>query len=104
LFDETKDTKQEIYDIKNLLSEFNKEELIKLTDNELNQYSLFVFNALEFTQNIQKIRELLNSDNQTLILKAVEILRKHGALTMEDKNIALKKISDENIKNIILAI
>ena len=44
------------------------------------------------------------SDNQTLILKAVEILRKHGALTMEDKNIALKKISDENIKNIILAI
>ena len=104
LFDETKDTKQEIYDIKNLLSEFNKEELIKLTDNELNQYSLFVYNALEFTQNIPKIRELLNSDNQTLILKAVEILRKHGALTMEDKNIALKKISDENIKNIILAI
>ncbi len=104
LFDETKDTKQEIYDIKNLLSEFNREELIKLTDNELNPNSLFVYNALEFTQNIPKIRELLNSDNQTLILKAVEILRKHGALTMEDKNIALKKISDENIKNIILAI
>lgn len=104
LFDETKDTKQEIFDIKNLLSELNQDELIKLADDELNQDSLFVFNALEFSQNIQKIKELLNSDNQTLVLKTVEILKKHGILTTEDKNIALEKVSNENIKNIILAI
>lgn len=104
LFDETKDTKQEIYDIKNLLSELNKNELIKLTDEELNQDSLFVFNALEFSQNIQKMRELLNSNNQTILLKTVEILKTHGVLSADDKNIALEKVSNENIKNIILAI
>lgn len=104
LFDETKDTIQEIFDIKNLLSELNQDELIKLADDELNQDSLFVFNALEFSQNIQKIKELLNSDNQTLVLKTVEILKKHGILTTDDKNIALEKVSNENIKNIILAI
>ena len=58
----------------------------------------------EFSQNIQKIKKLLNSDNQTLVLKTVEILKKHGILTTEDKNIALEKVSNENIKNIILAI
>ncbi len=104
LFDETKDTKQEIYDIKNLLSELNKNELIKLTDEELNQDSLFVFNALEFSQNIQKMRELLNSNNQTILLKTVEILKTHGVLSADDKNIALEKVSNEDIKNIILAI
>ena len=104
LFDETKDTKQEIYDIKNLLSELNQNELIKLTDEELNQDSLFVFNALEFSQNIQKMRELLNSNNQTILLKTVEILKTHGVLSADDKNIALEKVSNEDIKNIILAI
>ena len=104
LFDETKDTKQEIYDIKNLLSELNKNELIKLTDEELNQDSLFVFNALEFSQNIQKMRELLNSNNQTILLKTVEILKTHGVLSADDKNNALEKVSNEDIKNIILAI
>ena len=104
LFDETKDTKQEIFDIKNLLSELNQDELIELADNELKSNSLFVFNAIEFSQNIQKIKKLLNSDNQTLVLKTVEILKKHGILTTEDKNIALEKVSNENIKNIILAI
>ena len=104
LFDETKDTKQEIYDIKNLLLKLNKDKLIKLADNEINQNSLFVFNALEFSQNIKKIRELLYSNNQTLILKTVEILKKHGVLSSEDKNIALANITNENIKNIIIAV
>ena len=104
LFDENKETKQEIYDIKNMLSELNKDELIKVADNELKPNSLFVFNALEFSKNIQKIKELLNSNNQTLVLKTVEILKKNGVLTTDDKNVALEKVSNENIKNIILAI
>lgn len=104
LFDETKDTKQEIYDIKGLLDTIDGSKLTQLADNELNPESLFVFNALEYTKNTQKVRELLTSTNQTLILKSVEILKKLGVLTSDDKNIALENITDGNITNIILAL
>ena len=104
LFDETKDTKQEIFDIKNLLSALNKNNLIQTADSELETESLFVFTAIEYTKNIQKVRNLLKSKNPTLILKAVEILKKLGSLTSTDKDIALENISNENIKNIILAL
>lgn len=104
MFDETKDTKQEVYDIKGLLDTIDDSKLANLADDELKQGSPFVFSALEFTDNIQKVRELLTSSNQTLILKSVEILKKLGALTSDDKNTALENITDENITNIILAI
>ncbi len=104
LFDETKDTKQETYAINKLLDSAVNKQLNSLADKELHSGSLFVFSALEFTQNSQKVRELLNSQNQTLILKSIETLKRMGILTTEDKNIALKNISNENIKNIILAI
>lgn len=104
LYDETKDTKQEINDIKKLLDSINRQHLSELADNELKPESLFVLNALEFTTNTQKVRELLNSDNQTLVLKSVETLKKLGTLTAQDKNTALENISDENITNIILAL
>lgn len=104
LFDETKDTKQEVYDIKGLLVTVNGLKLAHLADDELRQDSPFVFGALEFTDNIQKVRELLTSSNQTIILKSVEILKKLGVLTSGDKNTALENTTDENITNIILAI
>lgn len=104
LYDETKDTKQEIQYIKELLDTTDKDYLVTLADEELTPVSLFAFAALEFTNNIQKVRELLNSDNQTLVLKSVETLKKLGNLTAQDKNTALENISDENITNIILAI
>lgn len=104
LFDESKETKQEIFDIKKLLSVLNKEELKKLSDNELNQNSPYVYTALEYTSDADKVRALIKSDNPTLILKSVEILKKLGNLSSSDKNFALENISDENITNIILAI
>jgi len=104
LFDETKDTKQEVYDIKGLLVTVDGLKLAHLADDELKQDSPFVFGALEFTNNIQKVRKLLTSSNQTIILKSVEILKKLGVLTSGDKNTALENTTDENITNIILAI
>ena len=104
LFDESKETKQEIFDIKKLLSVLNREELKELSDNELNQNSPYVFTALEYTSNSDKVRDLLTSSNQTLVLKSVEILKKLGELSSSDKNSALENISDENITNIILAL
>lgn len=104
LFDETKDTMQEIQCIKELLDTVNSDNLRKFSDEELKDNCLFVFNALEYTKNIQIVRELLKSANQTLILKAVEVLKKLGELSADDKNIALENVSNENIRNIILAL
>ena len=77
---------------------------MSLIDNELKSESLFVYSALDYSKNSAKIRELLHCTNQTVILKAVEVLKSFKILTQQDKDIALRNISDENIRNIILAV
>ena len=104
LFDETKDTKQEISDIKNLLQTADVGELYYLADNELKSDSLFVYTALDFTENENLVRSLLLADNQTVILRALEVLKQMEVLTNDDKTKALENINDTNIKSIILAI
>ena len=104
LFDETKDTKQEIKDIKDLLKTVNLGELYNLADEEIKPDSLFVYTALEFTENEDKVRALLSCTNPTIVLRALEVLKQLEALTQDDKTNALNKIEDSNIKNIIMAI
>ena len=104
LFDETKDTKQEIKDIKELLKTVNLGELYPLADEEIKPDSLFVYTALEFTENEALVRALLSAENPTIVLRALEILKQMEALTSEDKSEALEKIEDLNIKSIIMAI
>lgn len=104
LFDETKDVKQEIYDIKNLLNSAKLQNIDNSINEQLTENSLFVFTAIELSSNIEKIKQLLNSKNQTLVLKALEKLKELNSLTTENKETALSHISDENIKNIIQAI
>lgn len=104
LFDEDKDTKSEIQDIKHILSELNKKELYALSENELNEDSPFVFTALEFAQNAIKVKELLKSNNQTLLLKTVETLKSLNAFDETARTVALLKVTDINIKDIIRAL
>lgn len=104
LFDEDKDTKNEVNDIKNLLKSTNKKELEKYINAELNENSLFVYTALDFTTDLIAIRELLKSDNQTVILKTAEVLKKFNKLDETAKTVALLKVSDINIKSIIRAL
>lgn len=104
LFDEAKDIKQEVLDIKKLLKGLDKKFLLSKIDNELNSDSLFVYTALDLTNNIEKVRELLNSNNQTVILKALETLKRLNSLSNEDKLSALKSVTNENIKSVIMAI
>ena len=79
LFDEDKDTKNEIQDIKKLLNSVNKKELEKCVNEELKEDSPFVFTALDFAVDVLAIRELLKSNNQTLILKTAEVLKNLGS-------------------------
>ena len=102
LFDETKDVKQEVIDIKQLLSSFKVNQ--SLINAELKSESLFVFTALEFANNESAIRGLLISANQTVVLKALEMLKQMNSLTKEDKNLALSSVTSEDIKSVIVAI
>jgi len=100
LYDESKEVKQEISDIKSLLCEVKN----LSADEELHPQSPFVFTALELTSNIQKVRTLLDCDNQTVIVKALEVLKRLNAITSEDKNKALENVSNNDLINVITAI
>ena len=104
LFDEDKSVKNEIYDIKKMLSHTNRKSLEKYINSELNETSPFVYTALDFATDVYAIRELLKSNNQTIILKTVEILKKMGNLDENTKTVALLKVTDPNIKSIIRAL
>ncbi len=101
LFDEDKETKNEVLDIKKLLKGVNKKELEKYVNDELNENSPFVYTALEFATDVFAVKELLKSNNQTLILKTAEILKSLNAFDETAKTVALLKVTDINIKAII---
>jgi len=104
LFDEDKNTKNEIYDIKKLLKSADKKELYKFVNYELNENSPFVYTALDFASDVFVIRELLKSNNQTLILKTAEVLKKLDNFDETARTVALLKVTDINIKSIIRAL
>lgn len=104
LYDEDKNTKNEIYDIKKALNALDINYLISLAENELREDSDFVFTAVDFVKNEEKLLNLTRSSNQTLVLKSLSALKMLGKLDLVDREEVLKNISDENIKAIILAL
>jgi len=104
LFDEDKNTKNEVFDIKKLVINTDKKELLSKVNQELKENSLFVYTALDFASDLNAIRELLKCNNQTIILKTAEVLKSLGNLDDTAKTVALLKVTDENIKSIIRAL
>lgn len=104
LFDEAKDVKQEVFEIKKLLSSVDVDYCRTLMNKEVREDSLFVYTALELSDSEDIIRNLLTSSNQTIVLKALEVLKNINSLTQNDKAIALNSVSNENIKSVIMAI
>ncbi len=104
LFDETKETKQEVLEIKKLLSNLDVSQLYFFIDAELQEDSLFVYTALDFTENEEMVRNLLSANNPTVVLKALETLKQFGCVNQDDKYTALNSVEDENIKSVIMAI
>lgn len=104
LFDEDKNTKNEICDIKKLLNSAKKKDLEKYVNDELKEDSPFVYTALDFATDELAIRELLKSNNQTLILKTAEVLKSLGNFDETARTVALLKVTDINIKAIIRAL
>ena len=104
IFDEDKNTQSEIRDIRKLLNKVNINNAKNYIKEELKEDSLFVYTALDFTDDIEKVKELLRCNNQTLILKTSEILKKYNAFDDTARTVALLKITDENIKAILRAL
>lgn len=103
LFDNSKDVKQEVFDIKKLLKSVDREFLNSFVADELKPDSLLVYTALDLTSDVSGVRLLLGANNQTIVLKAVETLKRLKAFSDNDRTLALNVVSDENIKNIINA-
>lgn len=104
LFDEDKDTKNEINDIKRLLKKVNKPNMEKLVTEELREDSPFVYFALDYAKDEIQIRELLRSNNSTIVLKTAETLKRLGCFDETARQVALLKVADINIKSIIRAL
>ncbi len=107
IYDEEKAIKEEIYEIKKFLNmqptEFWDTQK-QLFQNELTQWSDFVFPALDLVQEfnlveaLDKLKELLKLNHQTIILRTLEVIKTLGKLNKIDQNAVLEKSSDENIK------
>jgi len=110
LFDESQATKEEICCIKEFLNSQPQEFWDiqkKIFQQELTQWSDFIFPALDLVQELNllessdKLKELLTLNNQTIILRTVEVIKFLGKLDEIDKETVLGEISDENIRLII---
>lgn len=101
LFDADKNTKDEVQAINKLLQKYNKNKLTSLLYDELYDESDFVLYALDFVDEVQEMETLLDSKNQTLILKVLTQLKEKGLLKQEQKDIALANITSSEIRKII---
>ena len=101
LFDCDKNTKDDVQAINNLLKNVNTHKLESLFYDELYEGSDFVFFAIDFVDEIEELETLLDSSNQTLVLKVLTLLKEKGALTPMHKFSALNVVSSENLRAII---
>lgn len=98
LFDEDKNTKNEVNDIKNLLNNANLYPMTSFLYEELFEESPFIFFVLEIIRDEESLVSLLSGENQTVIIKVMELLKSQNLLKSHYKETALSKITDENLK------
>jgi len=101
LFDADKNTKDEVKEVNDLLKRYNSDKLESLLYDELYEESDFVFFALDFTNESEELEALLDSKNETLLLKVLTLLKDKGKLRQDHKNSVLGMIQSSDIKNII---
>ncbi len=104
LFDCDKNTKEEISRINIFLEKVNINKLNSLLYDELYEESDFVFFAVDYVNDVEELETLLDGSNQTLILKVLTALKEKQALNSSHKQLALKHITSDNIKQIVEAL
>ncbi len=104
LFDCDKNTKDEAKAINDYLKGINTHQLKSLFYDELYEDSDFVFFALNYVDEVEELETLIDSTNQTLILKVLTLLKEKNKLTSEHKEFALHKITCDSIRVIVQAL
>ena len=79
----------------------NNNKLESLFYDELFEESDFVFFAVDYVNEIEELEALLDTENDTLILKVLTLLKEQGKLKQNHKDSSLAKISSLDIKNIV---
>lgn len=101
LFDSDKNTKDSVRELNSILQKLNNAKLNSYLYDELYDESDFVFFALDYVDEIEELEALLESNNQTLVLKVLSILKEKGLLNGNHKEIALSHITNSDIKDIV---
>ena len=101
LFDCDKNTKDEVFAINKLLSNIKTAKLESLFYDELFDGSDFVFFAVDFVNEVEELETLLDSTNQTLVLKVLTLLKEKGALKDSHKEFALEVVSSNDLRSVI---
>ena len=101
LFDCDKNTKDEVNNINNFLKNVKINKLNSLLYDELFDESDFVFFAVDYVDDVEELETLLDSSNQTLVLKVLTKLKEKQVLNKSHKDLALNHITSENIKQIV---
>ena len=101
LFDCDKNTKDEIALINKFFKGVNVNKLSSLLYDELYEDSDFVFFAVDYVNDVEELETLLDSSNQTLLLKVLSTLKEKQALKPTHKELALNHITSEDIKQIV---
>ena len=101
LFDCDKNTKDEISNINKFFKNVNVNKLNSLFYDELYDESDFVFFAVDYINDVEELETLLDSSNQTLVLKVLTALKEKHALNSSHKELALNHVTSTDIKQII---
>ncbi len=104
LFDSDKSTKDGVNEIARMLKPLNNKKLNSFLYDELYEESDFVFFALDFVNDVEELETLLESENQTLALKVLTILKEKGLLSQKHKDTALIRISNPDLRRVAEAL
>lgn len=101
LFDCDKNTKDEVNEINNLLKYVNTNKLESFFYDELFEESDFVFFAVDYVNEIEELEALLDSKNETLVLKVLTLLKEKDYMTNAHKNLALEKVQTPDLRKVV---
>ena len=101
MFDCDKKTKDEIYALNDFFTGISTNKLNSLLYDELYDESDFVLFAVDYTEDVEELETLLDSKNQTLLLKVLNRLKEKSVLNNKHKELALENTTTENIRQMI---
>lgn len=104
LFDLDKNTKDEVFEISELLSKLPVSQLENDILEEAYEDSLFIEFVIKFIDSKEVLQSLLEGSNETVVLSALERLKALGELTDEYRGKALLSVKNESVKSVIEAL